>query len=612
MRRSRAPGKVIVLRGLETLTMTRPIAAALGLALACVGSAQGYDTFVPNGRQLSIPTLQIGTLTFSSVVVTVGSIVTPPSGDSANGNVDTYSPLTGQLTVPTVVIAGGNTYYNVVVTVAGLVSAGSVSGADRYDPASGEVTLAQVSFDGAIYTDVVITVGGIVSAPGGLPLNTLDTYDAAHRQLTIAAVQAGGSVYTNPVVTPGAIVSVGGQLPAESQLHVFSDFGTAGSGDGAAPQAGLLVGSDGNLYGTTTNGGLYGNGTVFRLTPAGALSVVYAFGAAGSNDAAQPISGLIQDGAGNLYGTTLAGGVNGVGTIYRITPGGAESLVYSFGANESDGIEPYGGLVLDSGGNLWGTTSSGGSAGFGTVFVVSPAGVETVLYSFAGTADGSTPYAGLTAGTDGSFYGTTMTAGTYDNGTVFQITPTSGAGGAPAATFTPLYSFGTNGDADAAVPFAPLLLGSDGNFYGSAYQGGQNGTGAVFEITPAANETLVYSFSGDSNVAGSTDGAFPNAGLIADSHGNLYGTTIFGGAYDEGAVYRITPGPAGTAGSELLLYSFTGAGDGNGSLGGSLDGANPYAPLVLSADGELYGTAFGGGNNSGGIVFQLTQALTAH
>jgi uncharacterized repeat protein (TIGR03803 family) len=205
-----------------------------------------------------------------------------------------------------------------------------------------------------------------------------------------------------------------------------------------------------------------------------------------------------------------------------------------------------------------------------------------------------------------------MTAGTYDNGTVFQITPTSGAGGAPAATFTPLYSFGTNGDADAAVPFAPLLLGSDGNFYGSAYQGGQNGTGAVFEITPAGNETLVYSFSGDSNVAGSTDGAFPNAGLIADSHGNLYGTTIFGGAYDEGAVYRITPGPAGTAGSELLLYSFTGAGDGNGSLGGSLDGANPYAPLVLSADGELYGTAFGGGNNSGGIVFQLTQALTAH
>jgi uncharacterized repeat protein (TIGR03803 family) len=588
--------------------MTRPLAATLGLALACTGTAQAFDTYQPDGRLLSIPTLQVGTLTFTDVVVTVGSIVTPPGGDSAIGNIDTYSPLNGQLTVPTV-IALGNTYYNVVATVAGLSSAAGVTGADTYDAASGQLTLPQVSFDGAIYTNVVVTVGGVVSGGGGLPRNTLDTYDAANRQLTIAAVQAGSAVFTNPVITPGRIISIGGQLPAESPLYRFNGFAAAGGGDGAAPQAGLIVGSDGNLYGTTIGGGT-GNGTVFRLTPTGGGSVVYAFGAAGAGDAAQPFGGLVQDGAGNLYGTTLAGGAHAAGAIYRISPGGTESLVYSFGADESDGTVPYGGLVLDGAGNLWGTTSQGGAQGFGTVFTVSPSGTETVVYSFTGgTADGANPYAGLAAA-NGSFYGTTTAAGANGGGTVFQITPTSGTGAAPSATFTPLYSFG-NGS-DVAVPYAPLLLGNDGNFYGTGYEGGQYGAGGVFVITPAGTETLLYSFSGGGNVVGSADGASPYGGLIEDSRGNFYGTTVYGGAYDEGTVYRITVGPAGTDSSELLLYSFSGAGSGNGGLGGSLDGANPYGPLVLAADGSIYGTTFGGGTDGGGVVFALTKMLTAH
>jgi uncharacterized repeat protein (TIGR03803 family) len=584
-----------------TASLSLRAACALTLGLAGLGSAQAYDTYA--GGLLSIPTLQVGPVTYSDVVVQVGAIVTPPNGISANGNIDTYSPLNNQVTVPTVIFNGG-IYYNVVATVKSLVSIGGVSGADTY--AGGQLTLPAVQIGGAIYTDVVVTVGTIVSHGGGMPQSTLDTYAPSSQQLSMAAVQVGSTVFTNAVITPGHIVSVGGQLPVETGSYVFGGYATQGSADGAAPQAALLVGSDGNLYGTTSDGGTGGNGTVFRLTPGGVETVIHTFG--GTADGANPYAALMEDSQGNFYGTTAAGGANGSGAIFRIDAAGTESLVYSFGASPTDGTSPYGGLIQDAGGNLWGTTTAGGVNGVGTVFSVNPStGAETVLYSFTGINDGSSPYGGLTAGADGNFYGTTSTGGPSATGTVFRVSPTV-AGGA----FATLYSFGSSGADDGSIPESALTLGRDGNLYGTTFSGGQYGAGTVFAVTPAGVETVIHSFSGGGYVAGSNDGANPYAGLTLGSDGNFYGTTVNGGIYDSGAVFKLTPGAAGAGASLLLLYSFTGDAGEGAAIGGSLDGASPYGALVETANGDFYGTTVAGGSETGGVVFRLTEALTAH
>ena len=579
-------------------------ACTLVLALGWLDRAHASDSYA--GGLLTVPTLEVGPLTFSNVVLQVGAIVVPPNGTSANTNVDTYSTLNRQLTAPTVTSAG-LFYYNTTATVKSLVSAGSVSGGDTYSKQ--QLTLPAVQAGAAIYTQVVITVGTIISYGGGMPQNTVDTYDTASRQLTMAAVQVGNAVYTNAVITPGKILSIGGQLPVESSSYAFGGYTPGGTADGAGPQAALVVGSDGNLYGTTSSGGANNAGTVFRLTPAGQETVLHTFGSAG--DGASPYAGLTEDAAGNLYGTTTIGGANGQGAIFKVAAAtGAESLVYSFGASSTDGTVPYGGLLIDSSGNLYGTTTGGGPNGAGTVFAVNPAtGVETVVYAFSGLKDGSAPYAGLTGASDGNLYGTTSAGGANGNGTVFRLTP-----GATGGAFTTLYSFGSGGGNDGSGPESRLTLGRDGNFYGTTPQGGDYNGGTVFMITPAGAESVVHSFSGAGYLAGSTDGATPYAGLTLGSNGRLYGTTIAGGAYGTGSVFQVTPGVGGGAGTELLLYSFTGDnGSGAGpAIGGSLDGASPYGALVETANGDFYGTTFAGGSETGGVVFRLTDLLTAH
>jgi uncharacterized repeat protein (TIGR03803 family) len=369
-----------------------------------------------------------------------------------------------------------------------------------------------------------------------------------------------------------ALGSGGAPAATEKVLHSFA----GGPSDGANPKAGLVEGSDGNFYGTTYKGGGPGLGTVFKITPAGAETVLYSFT---GSDGAKPRASLIEGSDGNFYGTTLQGGVFFGGTLFKVTPGGAESVLYSFCSQTActDGHHPAG-LVEGSDGNFYGTAYEGGK-GQGTVFQVTPSGGERVLHSFAaGSGDGAFPQGGLIEGSDGNFYGTTVGGGAFSQGTVFMVTP----GGAE----TVLYSFGRYAG-DGAHPNAGLIEASDGNFYSTATFGGASGNGAVFKVTPGGAESVLYSFTGGS------DGGFPLSGLITDARGNLYGTTSRGGASGKGTVFKITPG-----GAETVLHSF-------GGYAG--DGTNPYlAALVADSKGNLYGTTTAGGASNLGTVFELS------
>jgi uncharacterized repeat protein (TIGR03803 family) len=371
------------------------------------------------------------------------------------------------------------------------------------------------------------------------------------------SISAGLGSMTSPTVT----LTVTAQV--ESVLYSFTG--------GTDPVAGLIQGADGNFYGTTYQGGTNSAGTVFKLTPAGAETVLYSF--AGGTDGQYLQAGLIQGTDGNFYGTTIRGGTNGVGTVFKLTPAGVETVLYSFSGG-ADGDYPFATLIQGADGNFYGTTSQGGLNNDGTVFKLTPAGVETVLHSFAGGTDGQYPQAGLVQGTDGNFYGTTLNGGPNAVGTVFKITP--------AGAETVLYSF--TGGTDGGNPYAGLIQGADGNFYGTAFNGGQYGDGAVFKITSAGAETVLWSF-GSGN-----DGTAPYATLIQGADGNFYGTTANGGTVNAGAIFKLTP-----AGTETVVYSFT---------AGS-DGANPYTGLIQGTDGNFYGTTAQGGANSDGTVFKF-------
>ncbi|HTW37477.1 MAG TPA: choice-of-anchor tandem repeat GloVer-containing protein [Steroidobacteraceae bacterium] len=303
------------------------------------------------------------------------------------------------------------------------------------------------------------------------------------------------------------------------------------------------------------------------------FTLLYSF-AGGSSDGSDPYHCLIEATDGDFYGTTLAGGAHSGGTIFEITQSGAESVFFSFASM------PFACLTQGSDGNFYGTTASGGSSGRGTVFEITPSGTETTLYSFP--AGASQPYTGLIQGSDGNFYGTTGANGTSDDGTVFEITS--------SGVKTVLHAFPKGTSSDGQIPYAGLVEGSDGNFYGTTYFGGSSDLGTVFMVTPSGAETVLYSFTGGS------DGASPYAGLIEGRDGNLYGTTYAGGTSGLGTAFKITP-----SGTETVLYSFA---------GGSTDGANPEAGLTEGPDGNFYGTTFLGGASNLGTVFKLTPGGT--
>jgi len=385
--------------------------------------------------------------------------------------------------------------------------------------------------------------------------------------------------------------------------------------DGADPLANLILGTDGNFYGTTSWGGAYagpngtGLGTVFKMMPGVSETVLHSFSGYNANnpsasDGSGPAASLVLGTDGNFYGTTPGGGAYNKGTVFKITPAGVETVLYSFsGYNSSnppasDGAGPAASLILGTDGDFYGTTEYGGAygssvGGYGTVFKITPGGSETVLHSFSGynssnpsASDGANPTASLILGADGNFYGTTVLGGAHGPniglGTIFKITPNG--------TESVFYSFDSY-PGDGAGPAASLILGSDGNFYGTTEYGG-NGDGTVFKITPAGSETVLYSFLGGS------DGYYPLASLLQGSDGNFYGTTEYGGTYSSGTIFKVTP-----SGSETVLYSF-------GSQTG--DGGNISAGLILGSDGGLYGTSVQGGSaGNHGTVYRFSESSSA-
>ena len=310
-------------------------------------------------------------------------------------------------------------------------------------------------------------------------------------------------------------ITAGGAL---TPLYSFTD-----GNDGAHPYSGLVQASDGNLYGTTEDGGTNGDGVVFRITTNGLPMPLYSF--TGGHDGANPRGGLVQAGDGNLYGTTENGGTNFDGTVFRITTNGALTPLHSF-TDGHDGGFPEAGLVQASDGNLYGTTSEGGTNGYGVVFRMATNGALTPLYSFTNGGMGAYPDAALVQANDGNLYGTTQDGGTNNYGAIFRIT-TNGV-------LTPLYSF-TDGH-DGAFPESALVQAPDGNFYGTTYEGGTNGYGDIFRITTNGILTPLYSFTDG------RDGADPLAGLaLAD--GILYGTAAGGGTSHDGTVFALALSP---------------------------------------------------------------------
>jgi len=338
---------------------------------------------------------------------------------------------------------------------------------------------------------------------------------------------------------------------AGNETVLYSFCSASNCADGANPAAGLIQDVSGSFYGTTLFGGASGSGTVFKLDSAGNETVLYSFcSVSNCTDGASPSAGLIQDVAGNLYGVTQGGGASADGTVFKVDTAGNETVLYSFCSvsNCRDGANPAAGLIQDAAGNFYGTTEFGGAnnntdcyyLGCGTVFKLDTAGNETVLYSFCSVSkcrDGVWPVASLIQDAAGNLYGTTWLGGAGNSqscygggcGTAFKLDSTGNE--------TTLYAFcSVSNCTDGLWPVAGLIQDAAGNLYGTTQYGGTTGGGTVFKVDTAGNETVLYSFCVASACA---DGVWPLAGLVQDAAGNLYGTTDEGGAKDSGVVFQL-------------------------------------------------------------------------
>ena len=404
--------------------------------------------------------------------------------------------------------------------------------------------------------------------------------------------------------------------PSAAQAQTFTVIHNFSGSDGANPAAGLIMDHAGNLYGTTAYGGPFscisgGCGTVFKLTHTSSgwvLSQLYAF--RGNQDGSYPDARVVFGPDGALYGTTMGGSYN---TVFKLQPPSSvcrsiscpwtKTILYTldYSSDQTTGFVPLGDLAFDAAGDVYGTTQYGGTSsyctlGCGLVYQLTESGgvwTENILYTFQGLNDGASPQSGVIFDQAGNLYGTAFSDGTLRSnyGTVFELSP-SGSGW----TETTLYQF--HDSSDGAGPAGGLIFDSAGNLYGTTESGGSGDGGTVFEMSPSGGGwyfNLLYSLSG-------TPDSGPYGKLVMDSAGNLYGTTISGGAYHWGSVFKLTPSSGGWTYTDL--YDFT-----NHS-----DGADPSDGLVVDADGNVYGTAEAA-DNSGqgcgvglgcGVVFEIT------
>ena len=402
---------------------------------------------------------------------------------------------------------------------------------------------------------------------------------------------------TTLVIVIVTLFATSAYAAAEKVLHNFNDNGT----DGYFPHAGLIFDKAGNLYGETVWGGTNNMGTVFELTPKGGVwteKVVHNFGS--GKDGSFPWGTLIFDASGNLYGTTQTGGTYEYGTVFEMTRTSkgvwTEKVLHSFDANNGkDGAGPLAGVILDGSGNLYGTTELGGVYSFGTVFELSPktggGWKETILHSFnPNTKDGVAPNDSLIIDTAGNLYGTTLEGGVSGVGAVFELSPKTGGGWKE----TILHSFSSSGK-DGYFPFAALTSDGSGNLYGATSVGGTKFGGTVFELSPKAGggwkEKILFNFG----APGATD-LFGN--LIFDGSDNLYGTAGVNGPENSGMVFKLTLQASGRW-AQTVLHNFKGD-----------DGDLPYAGVILDGSGNLYGTTYNGGSSTSctsgcGTVFEI-------
>jgi uncharacterized repeat protein (TIGR03803 family) len=396
-------------------------------------------------------------------------------------------------------------------------------------------------------------------------------------------------------------------LAIAAPAQTFTSVADLDSANGSFPlRNGLVQGTDGNFYGTAFSGGAFGKGSVYKVTADGTISVVYSFCAlAHCADGGEPSSPLVVGADGNFYGTTQGGGggTEPAGTFFKLTPGGTLTTLHDFCSLPycPDGGGPTGALVLALDGNFYGVASQfGNSTGSGTIFKITPTGALTTLYNFCSKtncADGSRPLAGLVQARDGSFYGTTE-GGTTENGTVFRFTSTG--------QFKTLYTFCTvSGCLDGNTPYGPLVVTAKGTVYGTASGGGQGAEGnggTVFEITSTGTFSVIYRFC---SVTNCDDGAGPQSGLILGTDGKLYGSTDEGGFNGKGTVFRLT-----SAGALARLHSFH-ATDGaypmsslvqstDGSFYGDTSNGGPTDKANCSNSGSPFGC---------GTVFHLSLGL---
>lgn len=411
-----------------------------------------------------------------------------------------------------------------------------------------------------------------------------------------------------------AVSAITFSLAVSSQAQTVSTVASFSGSNGTNPPSTLIFDGTGHLYGTTEGGGTgtgcgtgsAGCGVVFKATRtvAGTWNVTVIHSFSGGRDGSQPRAGLVEDAAGNLYGTTYYGGVetgcgtgNGCGVVFKLSigpSGGWKETVLHLFTGGADGSDPNGNLIVDAAGNLYGVTNTGGNlsdcggTGCGVVFRVSPGSnggwIETPIYTFNGTTDGSYPTGALTMDSAGNLYGCATFGGPGGYGSAFELSPSSGG----TYTFNILHSFTSN--PDGRSPQGSMIFDPSGNLYGMTALGG-NGPGTVFELSPSSGgtwtETILYNFGQP------PDAEDPMGGLVFDASGNLWGATPGGGTsgHEYGTVFEMMPQSSGTW-KEKVVHAFATIPDGH----------YPYAGLVLDGAGNLYGTtAFGGASNDGAI-----------
>jgi len=397
-----------------------------------------------------------------------------------------------------------------------------------------------------------------------------------------------GRIVAVSVLLSAVLIASPTRVLAQAEMVLYS-FGSSSVSDGMYPIGNLVVDGKGNVYGTTSQAMPFARfGTVFEVSPIGTEKILYEFGSQ-PGDGGQPKGGLVRDSKGNLYGTT-----SDPGTLFEMVKSGknyTEKVLYTFANIIIDGAYPTGELVRDKEGNFYGTTYGGGSnsCSCGTVFKLGSDGTLTTLHTFSGNLDGANPYGGVVRDSKGNLYGATLYGGNPEScdyqgcGTIFEIT----AEGEEKI----LYVF--TGFADGSIPYSSLLRDAKGNLYGTTWSGGYFGEetgcftescGTVFELTKKGALVALHAFTGYPG-----DGGNSYAGLVMDKQDNLYGTTYDGGAYDGGAVFEVTP-----TGVEKVLHSFN-----------PPDGVLPQSGLTFDGDGNLYGTTFQGGTLGYGTVFKL-------